>query len=141
MSSENIVMIEEKRIETCHHVSFHGTGHFIPSLLQVVIFALVWVFDAQHTHVTIFTDAQPSWHCTHNVNVSHLIEICTAQSSICEMDPSLWEWERGKQVSVISQQNLVCADTIQAGFPSLFFFMGSLLGEFLGISRLFLSIK
>ncbi|KAH9287819.1 hypothetical protein KI387_031936 [Taxus chinensis] len=96
-------------------------------LFQVAIVALALAFDSQHTFVTIFTDAQPPWRCT-NANTSPEKEICTAQSSICEMDPRLWEWEGGREASVISEWNLVCADTIKAGFPALFFFMGSLLG-------------
>ncbi|GLJ53651.1 hypothetical protein SUGI_1144410 [Cryptomeria japonica] len=103
-------------------------GGFGPAqLFQVAIVALGVAFDAQSTFVTIFTDAQPSWRCTNGSQLTET-EKCTAQSSICEMDPTLWEWERGKEVSVISQWNLVCANTIKAGFPSLFFFMGSLIG-------------
>ncbi|XP_057828983.2 organic cation/carnitine transporter 1 [Cryptomeria japonica] len=103
-------------------------GGFGPAqLFQVAIVALGVAFDAQNTFVTIFTDDQPSWRCINGSQITET-EICTTQSSICEMDTTLWEWERGKEVSVISQWNLVCANTIQAGFPSLFFFMGSLLG-------------
>ncbi|GLJ53641.1 hypothetical protein SUGI_1144150 [Cryptomeria japonica] len=97
-------------------------------LFQVVVVALAGAFDAQQIFVTIFTDAQPSWRCTDGSQIAET-EICNAQSSICEMDPTLWEWERGKEVSVISEWNLMCANTIQAGFPSLFFFTGALLGS------------
>ncbi|GLJ53653.1 hypothetical protein SUGI_1144430 [Cryptomeria japonica] len=118
----------EKNMFSIDEIIETYVGGFGPAqLFQVVIVALAWAFDSQHTFVTIFTDAQPSWHCTNGSQIGET-EICTAQSSICEMNSTLWEWERGTEVSVISQWNLVCANTIQAGFPSLFFFMGSLLG-------------
>jgi hypothetical protein len=32
--------------------------------LQGVLISLSWLFDAQQTFITVFTDAMPSWHCT-----------------------------------------------------------------------------
>ncbi|KAJ0968894.1 hypothetical protein J5N97_021771 [Dioscorea zingiberensis] len=41
------------------HVGSFGLSQF----LQVFLVSLAWMFDAQSTLVTIFTDAQPAWKC------------------------------------------------------------------------------
>ncbi|KAH9287867.1 hypothetical protein KI387_031984 [Taxus chinensis] len=94
-------------------------------LFQVLVVALGWGFDIQNTFLPIFTDAQPSWRCTS----PHFLQItCTKQSSICDMDPQLWEWNTPKKASIISEWDLICANNFKAGIPQFFFFTGALLG-------------
>lgn len=95
-------------------------------LFQVVIIALGCAFESQNTFLPIFTDSQPSWRCT---NSTSLWGTCTEKSSICEMDRREWEWDRGEAVSIISEWDLICTHSYQAGIPQIFFFVGALLGQ------------
>ncbi|GLJ53658.1 hypothetical protein SUGI_1144530 [Cryptomeria japonica] len=101
-------------------------------LFQVVVVSLGWVFDVQHTFLTIFTDAQPTWRCTETSSLQ-IWEItgmgkCTEESSVCKMDTSQWEWERGKAASIISEWDLMCGNSFKAAIPGLLFFVGALAG-------------
>ena len=33
-------------------------------LLKAVLLAFAWAFDAQQVFISVFTDAEPQWHCT-----------------------------------------------------------------------------
>jgi len=122
-------------------------GGFGPAqLVHVLMVNLAWAFEAMHTLIPIFTDAQPSWRCaasqtpdfTNNMTPKvfplmsrHLW--CTAESSLCEMDGSLWEWVDGRGSSVVSEWGLICHDKFKAGIPASLFFVGCIIGSgFLG---------
>lgn len=110
-------------------------GFGYAQLLHAFLASLAWFFDAQHTLVTIFTDKQPAWRCVdHQSQVLYAnMNSCTKQSSICEMDKSLWEWVGGDNTSIIAEWGLVCGDKFKAGLPASMFFIGSFLGSaFLG---------
>ncbi|KAH9287821.1 hypothetical protein KI387_031938 [Taxus chinensis] len=100
-------------------------------LFQVLVVSLGWAFDAQNTFLPIFTDAQPSWRCStspHFLEMTAQTQTCTPQSSLCDMDPHLWEWNAPKNASIISEWDLLCANSFKSGIPQFFFFTGALLG-------------
>ncbi|XP_059070524.1 organic cation/carnitine transporter 3-like [Cryptomeria japonica] len=53
---------------------------------------------------------------------------CIEESSVCKMDTSRWEWERGKATSIISEWDLICGNSFKAAIPRLLFFVGALAG-------------
>lgn len=123
-------------------------GGFGPAqLLHVLMVSLAWAFDAMHSFIPIFTDAQPSWRCTasQTPDFTHNVPLqlsstsmsgqkwCTPMSDLCEMDGSLWEWVDGRGSSVVSEWGLICHDKFKSGIPASLFFMGCILGSaFLG---------
>lgn len=122
-------------------------GGFGPAqLIHVFMVSLAWAFDALHSFIPIFTDAQPSWRCTafqppdftDNVTLQLSAPMsgqkwCTPKSSLCEMDGSLWEWVDGRGSSVVSEWGLICHDKFKSGVPASLFFIGCILGSgFLG---------
>lgn len=126
---EKVEISVEEIIE--EYVGGFGYAQFIHAFLV----SLAWFFDSQHTLVTIFTDKQPAWRCVdYQSQFSHAnMDSCTQQSSICEMDKSLWEWVGGHNTSIIAEWGLVCGDKFKAGLPASMFFIGSFLGSaFLG---------
>ncbi|KAH9309502.1 hypothetical protein KI387_037413, partial [Taxus chinensis] len=108
------------------YVGSFGTAQ----LVHVVVVSLAWVFDSMLTLVAVFADAQPSWHCVKSqaVDLSKNEKWCTPQSSICEMDQSLWEWVDGIGASVVSEWNLICSNKFKAGIPASLFFIGCVFG-------------
>ncbi|KAJ0968979.1 hypothetical protein J5N97_021856 [Dioscorea zingiberensis] len=101
------------------HVGSFGLSQF----LQVFLVSLAWVFDAQNTLVTIFTDAQPAWKC--KVPSS----LCSSSASLCGLEPGTWEWNGGHKTSTVAEWNLICNHKFRAGVPSSMFFIGSLFGS------------
>lgn len=97
-------------------------------LLHVFFVSIAWVFDAQSTLVTIFSDAQPAWRCKAS---SSSLPACSATSSagMCGLDREAWEWVAGSKSSIIAEWDLVCGKRFQAGIPASLFFLGSLLGK------------
>ncbi|KAJ1442434.1 MFS transporter superfamily [Sesbania bispinosa] len=91
--------------------------------LQAVLVSFAWVFDAQQTFISVFTDAQPPWHCTeqHSCNVS----------SICNLPKGSWAWDGPTQASIISEWALECENSILTGLPASMFFVGCLVGGLL----------
>ncbi|KAK7256999.1 hypothetical protein RIF29_30653 [Crotalaria pallida] len=87
--------------------------------LQVVLISLAWLFDAQQAFITVFTDAQPLWHCTSSS--------CTT-TTMCNLPKYSWAWDGPTQASIISEWNLQCSNSIITGLPASLFFMGCLLG-------------
>ncbi|KAL1369083.1 hypothetical protein AAHE18_02G170100 [Arachis hypogaea] len=78
-------------------------------LFQVVLVSFACFFDGQQTFITIFTDAQPSWHCTTN-------------------QEDTWSWDEPIKTSIISEWDLECVGSIITGLPASMFFVGSLMG-------------
>ncbi|XP_047180846.1 organic cation/carnitine transporter 1 isoform X2 [Vigna umbellata] len=97
-------------------------------LVHVLLVSLAWIFDAQSTLVTIFTDAQPPWRCKsglcqgYNNNSSNT-------GSVCELVPGTWEWVGGHTSSTIAEWNLVCDRRFLAAVPASVYFLGSLIGS------------
>ncbi|WOG91658.1 hypothetical protein DCAR_0310908 [Daucus carota subsp. sativus] len=81
-------------------------------LFQVVIVSFVWIFDSQQAFISIFTDAQPQWHCVS------------------------WSWDLPLQTSIVSEWSLQCAGSMISGMPaSAFYMVMSLAGFVSGFGR------
>ncbi|MED6180996.1 hypothetical protein PIB30_015220 [Stylosanthes scabra] len=71
--------------------------------LQAVLVSFAWVFDAQQTFISVFTDAQPSQNCTIT----------------------------NQKASIISEWNLDQENSFITGLPTSLFFLGCLAGGIL----------
>ena len=92
-------------------------------LLQAFLVSFAWVFDAQQTFISVFTDAEPPWHCTELGT-----ELCTSVSNICQLPKGSWAWDRPADTSIVSEWTLVCAGSIIKSLPASSFFMGCMVG-------------
>ncbi|KAK3198503.1 hypothetical protein Dsin_021918 [Dipteronia sinensis] len=93
-------------------------------LVQCLLVSLARLFDGQQTFITIFTDAEPSWHCSTTSNDV----TCTTNSDICQLSNSEWAWDGSSSRTIVSEWNLQCASSIITSLPSSSFFLGSFLG-------------
>lgn len=113
-----------------HHPSLGSTvelciGDFNWSqFLQSVLVSIAWLFDAQQTFITVFTDAQPSWHCTSADND------CAATATLCDLPREWWAWDGPAHASTVSEWGLECANSVISGLPASSFFVGCLVGGF-----------
>ncbi|XP_058072271.1 organic cation/carnitine transporter 3-like [Magnolia sinica] len=102
-------------------------GSFGPAqLIQAVLVSFSWVFDCQQTFINIFTDAQPSWHCTRANDME-----CLSAATPCELPKHAWAWDQPASTSIISQWDLMCSNPLISGLPASSFFAGCLAGGFL----------
>ncbi|WVZ19858.1 hypothetical protein V8G54_007180 [Vigna mungo] len=92
--------------------------------LQSVLVSIAWLFDAQQTFITVFTDAQPSWHCTSADND------CAATATLCDLPREWWAWDGPAHASTVSEWSLECANSLISGLPASSFFVGCLVGGF-----------
>ncbi|KAH7536664.1 organic cation/carnitine transporter 3 [Ziziphus jujuba] len=99
--------------------------------LQAILVSLSWLFDGQQSFISIYADAQPTWHCTAtDVNIKN--STCNPSSSnICQLSSSSWAWDRPPFTTTISDFNLQCSSSIVSGLPASAFFFGCLLGGFI----------
>ncbi|KAK9131618.1 hypothetical protein Scep_011146 [Stephania cephalantha] len=112
-------------IERC--IGKFGRAQFFQSLLV----SAAWLFDAQQTFITVFTDAQPTWHCTTTsttATTESSNSSCYSAPTQCGLPSSSWAWDSPAHTSTISEWALNCSGPILAGLPSSSFFMGCLLG-------------
>ncbi|XAR67242.1 hypothetical protein NMG60_11001922 [Bertholletia excelsa] len=93
--------------------------------LQVAFVSLAWVFDAQQTFISVFTDALPPWHCTTPTSCT------TADADICRFSPNAWAWDMPIHTSTVSEWSLECAGSFMMGMPASSFFLGCLAGGFI----------
>ncbi|XP_057959237.1 organic cation/carnitine transporter 3-like [Malania oleifera] len=116
---DSLIPSVDEMIERC-------TGRFgWAQLVQALVVSLAWVFDAQQTFITIFTDAQPPWRCTDQAS-----RTCSPSANICRLPKTAWTWENPQTSSTLSEWSLECAGSVVAGLPASSFFMGCLLGGF-----------
>ncbi|KAL9231095.1 hypothetical protein vseg_006358 [Gypsophila vaccaria] len=88
-------------------------------LIQSVLVSLAWAFDAQQTFISIFTDAEPAWHCTAS----------ECGSDVCSLpNDATWAWDYPRETTIISEWGLQCATSFLTGLPASSFFMGCLIG-------------
>ncbi|ONK74850.1 uncharacterized protein A4U43_C03F10770 [Asparagus officinalis] len=106
-------------IESC----IGSTGYC--QLLQAILVVMAWVFDAQQTFINVFTDADPSWHCTDKNDSS-----CASAISPCNLPEGSWSWSQPKYASVVSEWDLQCSPPVLVGLPASAYFMGCLIGGF-----------
>ena len=93
-----------------------------PQFSQTLLVSLAWLFDAQQTFISVFTDAYPTWHCTTHQNG------CNSASNICYLPKNSWAWDWPSYTSIISEWNLQCSSSIITGLPASSFFMGCVVG-------------
>ncbi|KAL6283097.1 hypothetical protein ACE6H2_014026 [Prunus campanulata] len=93
--------------------------------LQASLVSFSWFFDAQQTFITVFTDAQPTWHCT-QLNDPH--NSCNLASNVCQLPQNSWAWDWPRHTSTISEWALECSPSLVQGMPTSAFFMGCLIG-------------
>ncbi|CAA7062085.1 unnamed protein product [Microthlaspi erraticum] len=91
--------------------------------LQASLVSFSGVFDAQQTFISVFTDFEPTWHCTESDSFCH-----QSVSNICILPKSAWSWDFSPHVSVISEWGLQCAGSFVKGLPESSFFVGCLIG-------------
>lgn len=106
----------EETIEEC--VGNFGWSQF----LQVVLVSFVWIFDSQQTFISIFTDAQPTWHCLPGYSCN---------SNICLLPENSWSWDMPLHTSIVSEWSHECASSLIIGLPTSSFYLGTLVGGFL----------
>ncbi|KXG39745.2 hypothetical protein SORBI_3001G349100 [Sorghum bicolor] len=98
-------------------------------LLKAVFVALAWAFDAQQVFISVFTDAEPQWHCV--VGVAGNSSSCTpSAASPCALPLDAWAWDRPAKTSVVSEWALQCAGPALVSLPASSFFAGCLAGGF-----------
>ncbi|KAL4326086.1 hypothetical protein GQ457_11G011900 [Hibiscus cannabinus] len=90
-------------------------------IFQAILVSLAWVFDAQQTFISVFTDAEPSWHCTDE-------SVCSSFSNICQLPKGSWSWDWPAHTSIISEWGHQCSTSFITGLPASSFFMGCLVG-------------
>ncbi|KAK8497664.1 hypothetical protein V6N13_141270 [Hibiscus sabdariffa] len=90
-------------------------------IFQAILVSFAWVFDAQQTFISVFTDAQPSWHCTDE-------SVCNNFSNICQLPKDAWSWDWPAHTSIISEWGHECSTSFITGLPASSFFMGCLVG-------------
>ncbi|XP_075643745.1 organic cation/carnitine transporter 3-like [Castanea sativa] len=105
-------------IERC--IGVFGWAQFFQTLLV----SLAWLFDAQQTFISVFTDAYPTWHCTTHQHG------CDSVYNICYLPKNSWAWDWPSYTSIISEWKLECSSSIITGLPASSFFMGCLVGGF-----------
>ncbi|CAH2067890.1 unnamed protein product [Thlaspi arvense] len=91
--------------------------------LQATLVSFSGVFDAQQTFISVFTDFEPTWHCTESDSFCH-----QSVSNICILPKTAWSWDYSPHVSVISEWGLQCAGSFVKGLPESSFFVGCLIG-------------
>ncbi|ESQ27182.1 hypothetical protein EUTSA_v10018401mg [Eutrema salsugineum] len=101
------------------YIGSFGWGQF----LQATLVSFSGVFDAQQTFISIFTDFEPTWHCTESDSFCH-----QSVSNICILPKTAWSWDFSPHVSVISEWGLQCAGSFVKGLPESSFFVGCLIG-------------
>ncbi|KAK7411454.1 hypothetical protein VNO78_02887 [Psophocarpus tetragonolobus] len=113
-----------------HHPSLGSTvelciGEFTWSqFLQSILVSCAWIFDAQQTFISVFTDAPPAWHCTDGSPE------CAAAATVCSLPRDAWAWDGPRRASIVSEWGLECASSVVAGLPASMFFAGCLVGGF-----------
>ncbi|GMI85153.1 organic cation/carnitine transporter 3 [Hibiscus trionum] len=97
-------------------------------MFQAILVSLAWFFDAQQIFISVFTDAEPSWHCTDD-------SVCNSFSNICQLPKNSWAWDWPAHTSIISDWGLECSTSFITGLPASSFFFGCLVGG-LGLATL-----
>ncbi|KFK41759.1 hypothetical protein AALP_AA2G168500 [Arabis alpina] len=94
----------------------------LAQILHALLVSIAWVFDAQTTLVSIFSDAQPA---ARLVATGAIVE----GLSLCGLSNGEWEWVGGKTDTVVAEWNLICQHKFLVALPSTLFFIGSLFGS------------
>ncbi|KAJ8761723.1 hypothetical protein K2173_004532 [Erythroxylum novogranatense] len=103
----------------------------LAQLVQAVLVSLAWFFDSQQAFISVFTDAEPTWHCTQFPGNHSSSSSCISVSNICQLPANAWAWDRPVYSSFISEWGLQCASSLIKGLPASSFFAGCLAGGLL----------
>ncbi|XP_057521003.1 organic cation/carnitine transporter 3-like [Amaranthus tricolor] len=87
-------------------------------IVQCLLVSLAWAFDAQQAFISIFTDTEPSWHCTTG----------SCGDDICSLKGQTWAWDAPLETSIISEWGLQCVSSLITGLPASSFFIGCVIG-------------
>ncbi|KAI3844402.1 hypothetical protein MKX03_024559 [Papaver bracteatum] len=120
----------EKHIGTLDETIERFIGRFgWAQLLQAMVVSFAWVFDAQQTFISVFADAEPTWHC---IDPNNKYSYCnsTIITNSCKFPRDAWTWNEPMQTSTVSEWDLSCSGPVAAGLPTASFFCGCLLGGF-----------
>ncbi|KAG2540274.1 hypothetical protein PVAP13_9NG539100 [Panicum virgatum] len=99
-------------------------------LLKAVFVAFAWAFDAQQVFISVFTDAEPRWHCAGSAGGNSSCAPAAAAAP-CALPGGTWVWDRPARTSVVSEWALQCAGPALVSLPASSFFAGCLAGGFL----------
>lgn len=122
-SGESVIPAGEKQLSSLDDMIEQWVGTFgWAQLLQAFLVSFAWFFDAQQTFISIFTDTEPTWHCTQLTG-----EPCNSVSNICNLPQDSWAWDEPQSSSIISEWTLECSGSILTGLPASSFFLGCLL--------------
>ncbi|KAH9622792.1 hypothetical protein KSS87_005689 [Heliosperma pusillum] len=126
LNSKNIIELTVDGVIE-EHVGSLGMSQII----QVILVSLAWIFDAQGTLITIFSDAEPEkWICKgNNINGCNGIQSGKGGAFLCGLKPGSWEWVGGPKSSIIAEWGLICDHKFLAALPASLFFLGSLIGS------------
>ncbi|KDP44653.1 hypothetical protein JCGZ_19689 [Jatropha curcas] len=126
--SQSNSLTDSKQRPSLDQVIEQCIGDFgFAQLVQAVLVSLAWVFDAQQTFISVFAEAEPTWHCNQIGN-----ESCDSLvSNICQLPKDSWSWDRPIYSSIISEWELQCSNSLIKGLPASSFFMGCLAGGLL----------
>ncbi|KAI3940607.1 hypothetical protein MKW92_034700 [Papaver armeniacum] len=96
-------------------------------LIQAMVVSFAWFFDAQQTFISVFTDAEPKWHC---IDPKYSYCNSTIITNSCKLPRNAWAWNEPIQTSTVSEWDLSCLGPFIAGLPTASFFCGCLIGGF-----------
>ena len=100
-------------------------GDFRPAqFIQAILISLPLLFDGQQTFISVYTDAEPTWHCSTNYST------CNSISNVCKLSKTAWAWDGHVDKTIISEWGLECESSIITGLPASSYFMGCLIGGF-----------
>ncbi|GJN11408.1 hypothetical protein PR202_ga29597 [Eleusine coracana subsp. coracana] len=97
-------------------------------LLKAIFLAFAWAFDAQQVFISVFTDAEPRWHCTDDGD--QFTTCSPSAASPCAFPAGSWAWDRPAHASMVSEWGLKCWPTL-VSLPASSFFAACLAGGFL----------
>lgn len=117
--------LESKRLSITELIEECMADFGFAQLIQAVLVSLAWVFDAQQTFISVFTEAEPSWHCTDQLRNG---SCHSGFSNICQLPRDSWAWDRPVYSSIVSEWELQCSISVIKGLPASSFFMGCLAG-------------
>ncbi|PVH32606.1 hypothetical protein PAHAL_9G441000 [Panicum hallii] len=104
----------------------------VVQLLRAVFVAFAWAFDAQQVFISVFTDAEPRWHCAGSAGGNSSCTPAAAAAAPCALPSGgTWVWDRPARTSVVSEWALQCASPALVSLPASSFFAGCLAGGFL----------
>ncbi|XP_059274682.1 organic cation/carnitine transporter 3-like [Lycium ferocissimum] len=119
LKQKRCIISLDDTIEVC--IGDFGWTQFV----QAILVSLAWVFDAQQSFISVFTDSHPTWHCISSSSS------CQINKNICDLPNDTWHWDMPTRASIVSDWSLECSSSVITGLPASSFFVGCLVGGFL----------